>query len=64
MKFSTYVIFFLLFGLMPDLFITFGAGVAPVWKILAWAPTAAALLSLVFIGLDIHYIGPQEEIAV
>lgn len=55
MKFSTYVIFFLLFGLMPDLFITFGAGVAPVWKILAWAPTAAALLSLVFIGLGVRY---------
>jgi len=55
MKFSTYVIFFLLFGLLPDLYIVMGTGLAPVWKGVLLLPTLAALASLAFIGMGKWY---------
>ncbi|MBP5483382.1 MAG: metallophosphoesterase [Bacteroidales bacterium] len=55
MKFSTYVIFFLLFGVLPDLYIVMGTGLMPVWKGVLMFPTLAALISLVFIGLGKYY---------
>lgn len=55
MKFSAYVIFFLLFGVLPDLYIVMGTGLMPVWKGVLMLPTLAALISLVFIGLGKYY---------
>lgn len=55
MKFSSYVIFFLLFGLLPDLFIVMGTGVAFVWKCVLLLPTIVALASLVLIGMGRWY---------
>ena len=53
MKFKTYVLFFVLFGLLPDLYICLLW-----WPRLWWLvclPTAAALASLVLIGAGIRY---------
>lgn len=55
MKFSTYIIFFLLFGVLPDLYIGMCTGFEPVWKVALLLPTLAALASLVFIGLGKWY---------
>ena len=43
MKFSTYVIFFLLFGVLPYQYIVMGTGLMPVWKGVLMLPTLAAL---------------------
>jgi len=55
MKFQTYVLFFILFGLAPDLYLGLATGWEMVWKVLVCIPTVAALVSLVFIGLGRHY---------
>ena len=57
MKFQAYVFFFLLFGILPDLYLVFlyGAGWDLIWKVLACLPSLAALASLVFVALGIRY---------
>ena len=57
MKFKSYVIFFLLFGVLPDIF--FGVTLLKVAslgvKLLLCLPTAAALVYLVRIGRAVRY---------
>ena len=57
MKYSAYVIFFLLFGLIPDLYICLLClpGIELWWKLLICLPTLAALVSLVLIGAGVRY---------
>lgn len=57
MSFKAYVIFFLLFGLVPDLYIgwVYSPGSALFWKGMVCLPTLAALVSLVLIGLGKAY---------
>lgn len=57
MKFSTYVLFFLLFGLLPDIYISLlWLQEAPwAWTGLLCLPSLAALVSLVFIGTGVRY---------
>ena len=57
MKFKTYVVFFILFGVLPDLFITLVPlqGASLWWKLVVCLPTAAALWYLVKIGRGVRY---------
>lgn len=56
MKFKSYVIFFLLFGVVSDVYICLAfPGLSPVWKMLCCLPTLAALVCLCFIGSGVHY---------
>lgn len=48
MKFKSYVIFFLLFGVLPDIFLCR-------YSLLVWIPTAFELVSLVMIGTNFRY---------
>lgn len=55
MSFKSYVIFFLLFGLLPDLYLVLFSGL-PLYGIgILTLPTLAALVSLVYIGRGAHY---------
>lgn len=57
MKFKAYVIFFLLFGVLPDLYICllYSPESTLPWKLTYCLPTLAALISLVYIGMGRHY---------
>lgn len=57
MKFKSYVVFFILFGVLPDLFITMVplSGASLWWKLLVCLPTAVALFYLVCIGRGVRY---------
>lgn len=57
MKFKTYLIFFLLLGVLPDVFIGLVplGGAAWWWRLLPAIPTAAALWYLVLIGWGVRY---------
>lgn len=57
MRFKTYVVFFILFGVVPDIFIALLplAGASLWWKLAVCLPTATALVFLVNIGRGVKY---------
>lgn len=57
MKIKTYILFFILFGVIPDVFITLAplAGAALWWKLAVCIPTAVALVFLISIGRGVKY---------
>lgn len=57
MKFQTYVIFFLLFGVLPDIYLweIVLTDVPLYWKLAVCLPTLGVLISLVLIGCVIRY---------
>ena len=57
MKFSSFVIFFLLFGVLPDYYLwTVVLDGAPLfWKLAVLLPTAVLLVALVLIGAVVRY---------
>lgn len=57
MKYRAYVIFFLLFGVLPDLYLTlrYAPDMALLWKLVLCLPTCAELVFLVLIGLGVQY---------
>lgn len=57
MKFKTYVVFFLLIGVLTDLFfcLTLMKAAPLAWKVIVCIPTMAAGVCLTFVGLGKHY---------
>lgn len=57
MKFKTYVVFFLLIGVLTDLFfcLTLMKAAPLAWKVIVCIPTLAAGVCLTFVGLGKHY---------
>ena len=55
MKFRTYVLFFLLFGVLADVILCLTLLKAPLWKVAVCLPTLAAGLCLPLIGTGRHY---------
>lgn len=57
MKFKAYLLFFILFGILPDIFITLVplSGASLWWKLLVCLPTVAALTYLISVGMGVRY---------
>lgn len=55
MKLQSYVLFFLIFGLLPDLYIAMLWPVGAFWTALVFLPTAALLTFLLLISMGVRY---------